>query len=815
MMRRGAYATASRTQGKRNFTVESDMFFLTAQSSPETVLFEWGRIHTNADWFLPGLVFAGCVWLVWRLYRRDTMEVGRFWKFFLPLLRTATLFLILLIWLQPQWRTERQVRQNSRVTVMVDTSLSMELPDTDDASKQRSEAVAELLGTTPLVENLRAKHDVTFLAVDSETRRLGEAVRLLGKDEKEKGEIPTFQANGTQSRLADGVREWIQANATTPLSGVILLSDGANNAGGEVASVVEAAKNAGIPVFTVGFGSTQAVENLRIYELEAPTRVQAGDPFPLSVLVQGHGLVPGRPTTVKVTLSLKNGDGLAPLETGEAVLATDGKVEPIRFEIPPQKPGKYTYVLRIPTGEKERLTDDNVREVEVEVVDKKLRVLVLAGGPTREYQFLLTTLFRDKTMETDVLLQSARPGISQEATRILTAFPESREELFAYDTIIAVDPDWKKLTESQVTMLDTWLARQGGGLLLIAGPVYMGETVGSWLEDPRFAPVRAMYPVEFPRRFSTSRQSTYAAESVWPLTFTREGMEADFLRLADSGAESLAAWERFPGVYGYFPTRKAKSGATVLACFSNPQTKDGEEFPILLASQFYGSGRVLYVGTGEFWRLRAAKPEYFTRLYTQFVRYVSQGRMTQQSNRGRLLLTRDTYFPGDAIEVRAMLLDAQMQPLVTPEVPAQVLLSDGKIQTVPLHADPQQPGTYVGSFFARTRGTVRLTLPIPDSEEKLERRLEVVLSDLERENPQRDTAFLNTLAAGSGGRAFASWNAPELQKLPELLRDRTRTVTLSQMADPMYQRDFLRNLMLAIVGLLSLEWLLRRILKLA
>ena len=68
----------------------------------------------------------------------------------------------------------------------------------------------------------------------------------------------------------------------------------------------------------------------------------------------------------------------------------------------------------------------------------------------RDYQYLRTLLFRDKSMKVDVLLQSGQPGMSQEATNILSDFPASRQEMADYDCLVAFDPDWKALKPEQV-----------------------------------------------------------------------------------------------------------------------------------------------------------------------------------------------------------------------------------------------------------------------------------------------------------------------------------------------------------------------------
>ncbi len=368
----------------------------------------------------------------------------------------------------------------------------------------------------------------------------------------------------------------------------------------------------------------------------------------------------------------------------QATLGGDGEVVPVKFELVPSEVGRRTLRLRVRPPAEDHYAGDDQQEVDIEVVDRKTRVLLFAGGPSREYQFLRNQLRRDKDVIVDVLLQTGAEGISQDANAILEAFPETGEALFAYDAIVAFDPDWRELTSAQQELLERWVGDQAGGMVLIAGPIFADR----WSQDPSQGRIRGLYPVEFKRRFSLLEDSRYGSKDPWPLEFTRDGLEAEFLWIEDSGPASAHAWSEFPGVYGYYEVRGPKPGATVYARFSDPRTADGAEQPVYAAGQFYGSGRTFYLGSGEMWRLRAEDDAYFERLYTKLIRHVSQGRLLRGSHRGILLVERDRYLLGGTVDVRAQLTNARLQPLQAPRVTLEVSLPDNALETVTLAADP-------------------------------------------------------------------------------------------------------------------------------
>src|SRR5262249_23681565 len=146
--------------------------------------------------------------------------------------------------------------------------------------------------------------------------------------------------------------------------------------------------------------------------------------------------------------------------------------------------------------------------------------------------------------------------------------------------------------------------------------------------------------------------------------FTRDGLDSEFLWLADTATESEQLWSSFEGVYGYYAVKDPKPGARVYARFSDPDTEIDGQLPIYMAGQFFGAGRVFFQASGEMWRLRAVDDSATETFYTKLIRWVSQGRLLRDSSHGVLLVDKDRCLMGDHIDVRAMLKDAQRQPLL-------------------------------------------------------------------------------------------------------------------------------------------------------
>ncbi len=459
--------------------------------------------------------------------------------------------------------------------------------------------------------------------------------------------------------------------------------------------------------------------------------------------------------------------------------------------------------------------DDNERRKTVNVIDRKLHVLLVASGPMRDYRFLHTMLNRHSSIDVDIWLQTVAPStagqVSQESKRLLVEFPKTAAELFDYDVIVAFDPDWSRIPVEGRKFLMNWVSEHGGGLILVAGDIYTPQLASS--TDDALKDLQKLYPVFLSA--SISELSLDArAEQPWPVALTSEGRNAGFLQLADNSPDTEAQWKEFPGVYRCYPTAGAKLGATVYATFNDPRVQNEHGQPILFAAQFYGSGRTLYLGSPEMWRLRAVDEAFFERFWTKAIREVGQGRLRRGTARGLLLLERSQYALGQTIRIRANLLDPQLNPLEIDSVELNVFDPHGAPLVSPrfLQRDRDKAGQYWADFRAAVPGTYRvLVRPQPDDEKQnLSAKIDVVLPNLESDNPRQNAKLLTDLARETGGKYLPLERAAA--ELPALLPDRGERFAVDEQLRALWDQEWVLYL---LVGLLGFEWVIRKLLRLA
>ncbi len=634
---------------------------------------------------------------------------------------------------------------------------------------------------------------------------------------------------GAESRLGDALRSIILKERGGPIAGVFVLSDGRSNAGLPLVMAAQAAGQAEIPIHLVGLGSDKRPLNDRVVDLEAPSRVFPNDKFKIRGFVQaiGRNQASLRVELVSAKPGEKEGQGETKIDERIIPTGADGTITPVEFELSPKEVGKVEYRLRIPLQITDHNDRDNQRSAIVEVVQRESRVLLLAGGPSREFQFVRNLLYRDADTYSAVLLQSSNDGAAQEADAVLTEFPRKPDDLFTFDCIIAFDPNWEALDEEQIALLERWVAERAGGLICLAGPVHTPNWSMPRRTDTRLATLRRLYPIVFYSQGSaTLGLDQFGGEKAWRPEFTRDGLDAEFLHIEDDAGDNAAAWKSFEGVYGYYAVKDPKPGARVFARFSDPDTEIDGVLPIYMAGHFYGAGRVFFQASGEMWRLRAVRDNYLDQYYIKLIRWASQGRLSRDSARGVLLVDKEKAVLGDQISVRAILTDPQFNPLAAENVEAQLQIPSGEVIRLPMarERDAARGGTYSGSFVTLDEGDYRVVLPISDSltGESLIKTIRVRAPKLEVEQAQRNDAEMAEAARQSKGSYFVS-PAALLQesdgglaaRLQKMFPPQDRQTILPSVLDRRFEARWMAWLLFWIAGALSLEWFLRRIGKLA
>ena len=132
----------------------------------------------------------------------------------------------------------------------------------------------------------------------------------------------------------------------------------------------------------------------------------------------------------------------------------------------------------------------------------------------------------------------------------------------------------------------------------------------------------------------------------------------------------------------------------------------------------------------------------------------------------------------------------------------------------------EREGMYSGQFTTARQGDYRIDLPIPDSnDELLTRSVKVRLPAREIEQPQRNDALLSALASQTDGQYYvgiaSALGQRQTAALHAQIRSKDQVTYLPGTPDNRFDSQLMGWLLTLVCGCLSLEWLIRRIYKLA
>src|SRR6185369_597608 len=152
-----------------------------------------------------------------------------------------------------------------------------------------------------------------------------------------------------------------------PLSGLVVVTDGADNAATEVNDALLALRARAIPVFTVGLGSERFARDIEVQRVEAPRRVLRNGTLVADVLVRQRGF-DGQ------TVPLLVEDEGKIIARTEILMPAGSDASPVRVTARLSDPGARVLTFRIPVQDHEQVTENNAQRAVVQVRDAREKI---------------------------------------------------------------------------------------------------------------------------------------------------------------------------------------------------------------------------------------------------------------------------------------------------------------------------------------------------------------------------------------------------------------------------------------------------------
>lgn len=747
------------------------------------VVFQEGefRLDISAS-TIAAAVVAGVVMTAAVVTYRGVRITGRLRdRIVLTVLRMAVVAVVLFCLFRPTLIVRAAVPQQNVVAVLLDDSRSMQVPDW--GGQPRANFIRQQFGaaTSPVVKALSERFLVRTFRFSST------ATRAEAKD--------SLTFNGSQTRLAPSLESARNELAGLPVSGVVLVSDGADTSDVSLTDALLGLKAQKLPVFTVGVGSAKPARDIQIDRVSTPKAVLKDAALMVNIVVTHTGYA-GKAVTVDVE------DEGRIVGSQQVQLAGENTPVTVRVRAVATDVGPRVFKFRVSPQPDEAVTQNNVREALIEVRDRKEKILYFEGEPRFEMKFLRRAVADDKNLQVVALQRTADNKFLRidvdNPDELLGGFPKTRDELFAYRALILGSVEAGAFTGDQLQMIADFVDHRGGSLLMLGGARSFGE--GGYGGTP----VADALPLVVDPATRAAEPKGLARLQVSP---TRAGEGHAVTQVAGTEAASAARWRQLPQVTAVNAPLPLKPGATVLL----NGTDEGGRTQTVLAWQQYGRGKAVALTLQDTWQwqMNAAislEDQTHENFWRQMMRWLVDGVPGVVE-----VHTTERVEPGEPVTVEADVVDPSFVELNDAAVIAHVIAPGGATVNVPMAWTGDRDGQYRGTFVSTDAGAYEVTVDASRGGTQLGSGttfLRAGPSDAEYFDATMHDAPLRRIAEETGGRFYTP---DTVAGLAEDVRYAGRGVTSVE------ERE-LWNMPIVLIGLMGLvcaEWGYRRAVGLA
>jgi uncharacterized membrane protein len=720
-------------------------------------------------WVLWIAIFAAAAALFWHVRRNHGMLTG-FRPIAIWLLESGLIALILFLLWHPALSVATLRPQQNVVAVLVDDSRSMSLKD--DAGAR--EAAAQSVLNSGLLKGLNERFQVRLYKFGKEPERIQKPEQLT--------------AAAPASRIGDTLERVMAESSSLPLGAIVLLSDGADNAGGIDLQTIAAIRRQRIPIHTVGFGKEHPDRDIEIADVVTPARALPDSKLTAVVTLQSWGL-----SGSKSKLTVKESGKV--LASQDVVFKDNGQLQSETLVFNGGQAGPKTFEIAVDpvSGEENQLNNKVTRVVNVE--KRRPRILYIQGEPVWEFKFIRRAIddYPDIGIDLPTILRTTQNKIYRQggssSKELEDGFPTKPEELFAYQGLIIGSVEASYFNATQQQAIKDFVDRRGGGVLFIAGRSSLSD--GGWQNSP----MADLIPVKLPDARGTFHRDFSG------VNLTQQGAQSVLCRLDENPERNLDRWKKIPQVANYQDVGDPKPGATTLLQVTTP----AKRVQPLLVTENYGRGRSVLFATEGSWRWKMwldHNDKTHATFWQQMFRYLvadSPGQVVASTPKS--VLSDETKLP-----IRVEVRDKQYKPVTNAKVQARFLEPDGSTATMELPPVPLEEGIYGGDWTAEKTGSYVVEILAGHDTEEIGRDLLTFRREdgvAENFHTSQNKELLQKLSEQTGGRYY---KADEASKLSNEISYSEAGITTRETRD-LWDMPVIFLLALTIR---ASEWLLRR-----
>jgi hypothetical protein len=534
------------------------------------------------------------------------------------------------------------------------------------------------------------------------------------------------------------------------LGAVIIASDGLYNKG---VNPVYSSSKLRVPVYTIALGDTNVKKDIVLNKVLHNRLAYLGNTFPLEVLVDARELK-GKTSTLTVS------KGNQTLFTQNININSSSFVQTVPVLLEAKEPGLQRYRVKLSTVPEEVNFNNNVQDIFIEVMDAREKILLLTDGPHPDVAAIKQSIEGNQNYEVEAyMLSDFDKPLKQYNLVVINQLPS---------------------TTNATTKIISDINAAGLPVLYI---------LGAKTNLAAFSNLQT--GVSITGNGARANESEAVVNASFPL-FTLSDELKNYTR-------------HFPALQTPFGTYRSTNSANILMSqkIGVVETKD----PLIVFNQSGDRKTGVITGEGLWrWRLRDfadhGNHDIFNELISKTIQYLSV-KVDKSLFR---VTTKSNYYENEPVEFEAEVYNESYELINEPEVSITITNADKKTFPFTFSKTSNAYRLNAGLFAV---GEYKYEARVKVGEKVFTQRGEFSVSPLmvEAANTVADHQVLYSLAKKHGGDMVYP---AQLEKLQELLTKREDIKTVSYTEKKLNDLVNLKWVFFLLLGLLSVEWFLRK-----
>lgn len=679
---------------------------------------------------MASLVLSGV--LYWRTAGFN--DSPKYLKFTLGTLRFFTFFLILIILIGPILRTTEESIEKPILAVLQDASTSI-IDFTDSSALANYKYELELIK-----ENLSDKFDVQPFSFGADL--------TLGHQWK-------FDAN--TSNLSEGLQGIYDRYDNRNLGAIILASDGIYNQGNSPLYLGQLKE---VPIHTISLGDTSANQDLAIKNILSNDIALLGDEFYLQIDIEAAFL---KGSSSKLIVNKWEKGKETKVFDQTIGIDSDDFFKTEKVLLKADVTGMQRYIVECQPIEGEKNKANNRREVFIDVIDSRKKIMILAAAPHPDLTAIKQSIIQNENYELEIHFPPTFEDINWEPVDllILHQLPSNGNSPSNISNVIAENQLPVLYIIGAATDLNAFNQQQG--VLKIQSGI-SGQNEVLALLNPSF--------------------NLFTLEEGWD----------NIIPLFPPLKTPFANFQISPNaqIWWYQMIGKVETKYPLMVFQEQDATKTG----VLLGEGLWK------------WRLsdylNNQVHNNFDGILAKIIQYLS---VIEDKRRLQVSLPNRIMNENQPVLLKAILYNKSFEPINTPDVFLTLINQEGN--AFEFLFTPTDPNYYQLDAGILPSGDYSYTAESTFGGETLiaEGQFSIQTIAVENYTSQANTGLLKTLSNQSGGK---NYTPEQLKNLEEELRNNEGYLSVIYENNKILSAIHLKWLFFLTIGLLTLEWFLRR-----